>query len=58
MVQLSYRSKLSIKWGKAEKAKADNVLDDEDDETDDTDIDMSGDEEEPPDLYRNSALGM
>lgn len=52
-------SKMSIKWGKAEKPK-DEIHDDlggfEEESEDESDIDM--DEEETPDLYRNSALGM
>jgi E3 ubiquitin-protein ligase HUWE1 len=48
---------MSIKWGKAEKPK-DEIHDDLggfEEESDESDIDM---DEETPDLYRNSALGM
>ncbi|KAK4689594.1 E3 ubiquitin-protein ligase HUWE1, partial [Tremellales sp. Uapishka_1] len=57
---LEHLSKVSIKWGRTEKcvegpaaAAADDVSTDGS-----TDIEMEEEDEEAPDLYRNSALGM
>lgn len=60
------RTRISIKWSRTEKSTTKTAVDVEEDldETDDSsmsdDIDMDIDDEEQqaPDLYRNSALGM
>ncbi|ODN73426.1 hypothetical protein L202_07951 [Cryptococcus amylolentus CBS 6039] len=63
---LDHLSKLSVKWGKANKDTKDSVDErssEDDDDSDssnaetDSDVDML-DEDQAPDLYRNSALGM
>ncbi|WVQ77455.1 hypothetical protein IAR50_007141 [Cryptococcus sp. DSM 104548] len=63
---LDHLSKLSVKWGKASKDTKDNVDDqtsEDDNDSDssnadtDSDVDML-DDDQAPDLYRNSALGM
>lgn len=57
---LELLSKISTKWGKAEKDKERQVEEDEGSESSDSDDGMSidDDEDEAQDLYRNSALGM
>lgn len=56
------RSKISIKWGKPEKPGSDlvtnNVEEEDATESEESDVDMPEEEQQPPDLYRNSALGM
>lgn len=62
------RSKLSVKWGKANKNQREEVGQHQSEEGNDSsnpshsdsesDVDMLEDEQSAPDLYRNSALGM
>jgi E3 ubiquitin-protein ligase HUWE1 len=61
--RLTTRTKISIKWSKPQKTAPQTSLEDGEsastmtDEDDDVEMD-SDEEQEAPDLYRNSALGM
>jgi E3 ubiquitin-protein ligase HUWE1 len=55
---LEYLSKMSIKWSKSDKRKVEQRNEEgTDTESEESGMDYDEEEEEAPDLYRNSALG-